>query len=64
MEREKILNGLRCHAGCEQGFDCDNCDYIGTGDCSEILARDVLTLLKEQENTVNDKGVTKLCQEQ
>lgn len=49
MEREKILNGLRCHAGCEQGFDCDNCDYIGNGDCSELLARDALKLLKEQE---------------
>lgn len=49
MEREKIMNGLRCHAGCERGFDCDTCDYIGDGDCSEILARDALALLKEQE---------------
>ena len=49
MEREKIMNGLRCHAGCEQGYDCDTCDYIGHSDCSEILAKDVLALLKEQE---------------
>ena len=49
MEREKILNGLRCHSGCERGFDCDNCDYIGNGDCFELLARDALNLLKEQE---------------
>jgi hypothetical protein len=52
MEREKILNGLRCHAGCERGFDCDNCDYIGNGDCSELLARDALNLLKEQEERI------------
>lgn len=47
MEREKVLNGLRCHAGCEGGFDCDTCDYIGYSDCSEILAMDVLNLMKE-----------------
>lgn len=59
MEREKILNGLRCHAGCEQGFDCDTCDYIGHSDCSEILAKDALNLLKEQPEIVRCKDCWK-----
>lgn len=52
MEREKIMNGLRCHSGCERGFDCDTCAYIGNGDCSELLARDALNLLKEQKEQI------------
>ncbi len=51
-DREKILNGLRCHSGCERSLNCQNCDYISQNDCSEILAMDVLNLLKEQEAAV------------
>ena len=46
IDREKVENGLRCHAGCERGFDCGTCNYIGHSNCSELLARDSLFLLK------------------
>jgi hypothetical protein len=49
IDREKVLNALRCHAGCERGFDCGDCAYIGNGDCLDLLAMDAYALLKEQE---------------
>ena len=52
MEREKVLNAMRCHAGCERGFDCGDCAYIGNGDCLELLAMDAYALLKEQEERI------------
>lgn len=58
MEREKILNGLRCHAGCERGFDCGDCAYIGNGDCLDLLAMDAYALLKEQPKIVRCKDCT------
>lgn len=47
MEREKIINSLRCHMGCDRGFDCSGCAYIGNGDCLDLLTEDVFDLLKK-----------------
>ena len=57
IDKEKIINGLRCHAGCEQGFDCDDCEYLGDGDCSERLAKDALSLINEQANDMHHMGL-------
>ena len=52
MDREKILNALRCHANCDRGFDCGDCAYIGNGDCLDLLAMDAFVLLKAQEEQI------------
>lgn len=49
FEREQVLNGLKCHSGCDRAFNCCDCAYIGYSNCSEILANDALALLKEKE---------------
>lgn len=66
MEREKIINSLRCHMGCDRGFDCSGCAYIGNGDCLELLTEDVFDLLKKvkpkRDYDINDAGfVYKVC---
>lgn len=49
FERKQVLNGLKCHSGCDRAFNCCDCAYIGYSNCSEILARDALILLEEDE---------------
>lgn len=64
MEREKIINSLRCHVGCDRGFNCSDCAYIGNGDCLELLTEDVFDLLKKQPEIVRCKDCRKnmMCQ--
>lgn len=55
IDRETVLNALRCHAGCERGFDCGDCAYIGNGDCLDLLAMDAFAMLKAQPEIVRCK---------
>lgn len=48
-DKEKVIKGLECHSGCGGEYDCTRCPYFESEICSEFLAIDVLTLLKEQK---------------
>ena len=52
MDRKRVLDGLRCHASSDAKCHLE-CPYHGCGTadavCSELLAKDALALLKEQE---------------
>ena len=45
MDREKVIKGLECCTGlgCHHG-----CEYLNSG-CTELLKKDALALLNEQE---------------
>ena len=51
MDREKVVKGLECCTGlgCHHG-----CEYLNNG-CTELLKKDALALLKEQEAVVRCK---------
>ncbi len=48
---EKVLKGLECAIGIRGRKDCDNCPYDYDFNClgCDIVMRDALALLKEQE---------------
>ena len=35
--------------GCDRGFDCRGCAYIGNGDCLDMLTEDVFKLLEKSK---------------
>jgi len=57
VDKEKVIKGLSCHSWCQEGFDCNDCPYLGSGACSELLAMDALALLKEQETTLDKEPI-------
>ena len=57
MTKQKVIEGLKCHAG--EG-SCDECPYNGTFTidsitCSQTLTFDAFNLLNKQENGVEPK---------
>ena len=50
-DREKVIKGLECAIGIRGVKDCDNCPYDYDFNClgCDIVMRDALALLKEQE---------------
>ena len=53
-DREKVIKGLECHySGCEKP-DGTICPYWENDRCSASLISDALTLLKEQEETIDE----------
>lgn len=53
--REKVMRGLVHHSGEEIPIPCDNCPYDDDEPyCSQRLAADALSLLKEQEKQLKE----------
>ena len=50
-DREKVIKGLNACARTD-GKYCGHCPYTNEGDCVAMLSRDVLALLKEQEDKI------------
>ena len=48
MTREEVIRGLECCMIPGKG-GCDDCPYLGKGQCQELLGENVIALLKEQE---------------
>ena len=48
MTREDVIRGLECCMILGEG-GCDDCPYIGKGQCQELLGENAIALLKEQE---------------
>lgn len=53
MDREKVINGLKCHAE----HNCDGCPYYGKNQfdvslCPKIIT-DAIELLKEQQEQID-----------
>ena len=51
MDREKVINGLKCCCNHIENMSCENCPY-NEGDinnCTSELSYDALELLKEQD---------------
>lgn len=46
MTREEVIRGLEI---CANGWDCSECPYDEIDGCYEIIKRDALALLREQE---------------
>lgn len=55
MDRDKVMKGLQTCSN--PNAPCDGCPYFAELNCTEILCRDALALLKEQEEPLV------LCQE-
>lgn len=61
MTREEVVRGLECCMIHGEG-GCDDCPYIGKGQCQELLGENAIALLKrEGEGAVwkyylNDEG--------
>ena len=47
MDRDKVMKGLQTCSN--PNAPCDGCPYFAELNCTEILCRDALALLKEQE---------------
>ena len=54
IEREKVIKGLECSIGIRGRKNCDDCPYDNDFNCigCEIVLRDAIALLKEQEPRV------------
>ena len=50
MDRDKVMKGLQTCSN--PNAPCDGCPYFAELNCTEILCRDALALLKEQEPRV------------
>ena len=46
-DREKVMTGLECLI--TNSVDCSTCPYAVDGFCPELVAKDAMELLKEQE---------------
>ena len=51
MTREEVIRGLECCMISGEG-GCDDCPYLGKGQCQELLGENVIALLKSQEPRV------------
>jgi len=51
MTREDVIRGLECCMIPGEG-GCDDCPYIGKGQCQELLGENAIALLKAQEPRV------------
>ena len=56
-DREKVLKALKC---CANGCSGD-CPYFMVGDCGQLLPKEALELLKEQEAVPVDNGKCPSC---
>ena len=53
-DRGKVIKGLECAIGIRGRKNCDDCPYDNDFNCigCDIVMRDALTLLKEQEERI------------
>lgn len=53
-DREKVIKGLECAIGIRGRKNCDDCPYDNDFNCigCDIVMRDAIALLKEQEAVV------------
>ena len=56
MDREKVIKGLECAIGIRGRKNCDDCPYDNDFNClgCDIVLRDAIALLKEQEQRINE----------
>lgn len=50
ISKEKIIKGLKC---CANGCLGDYCPYFKVGNCGQLLTKEALELLKEQDTYEN-----------
>lgn len=49
--KENVLMGLECCMVYDTSAGCYDCPYFGKPDCSDLLGKDAISLLKAQEPT-------------